>query len=431
MPEKAREKSQSFWFIMDNYVHVSVRGESVLFYNTLTGKILEYPGCETVTRLVKRLQSPGNLSVIRLTGKDLANPEIDRFVKDMRTFYMGDLIDAGLTRGKPMQMAPYVNIQEDVDAVKKNARGQTAAGDRMMKYLAEVSIYINSACDLDCGLCGSAYRQFLCCTHGKNSLAELHPRSLKNLLRQLQGASLARLNILGGDIFKYSQWEQLPGILNELAPSPPVEKNLYTHYLNLPGQGEKLAQFPDGFLSLKIVVPFPVTKQQWREVISMPAVNRPDTHFLFIIAGEAGIEAAEELIAQQRLENYSFHPFFNGENREFFRQAVFIDREDLEEARPTMRQILARQSINPLYFGTLTVLSSGHIHANVNAPHLGILSRDNIYEAIYKEMQRGAVWRRTRKKVSPCRHCTFNAVCPPLSNYEYALGQNNLCHISR
>ncbi len=52
-----------------------------------------------------------------------------------------------------------------------------------------------------------------------------------------------------------------------------------------------------------------------------------------------------------------------------------------------------------------------------------------IHGRTYKEMYRGKSWRRIRKKVEPCKKCTFEALCPPLSNYEYALGANNLCHI--
>jgi pseudo-rSAM protein len=108
---------------------------------------------------------------------------------------------------------------------------------------------------------------------------------------------------------------------------------------------------------------------------------------------------------------------------------VFVDKEDLQEAKPTCREIYARQLVNPLHFGTLTVLSNGHIHANINVSRLGILNHDSIYEVVYKEMYRGNSWRRIRKRVEPCKRCTFEALCPPLSNYEYAFGRNNLCHI--
>jgi pseudo-rSAM protein len=85
--------------------------------------------------------------------------------------------------------------------------------------------------------------------------------------------------------------------------------------------------------------------------------------------------------------------------------------------------------VNPFHFGTLTVLSNGSIYANVNTQRLGSLNGGSLHDVVYKEMYRGKSWRRIRKKVEPCKFCTFDALCPPLSNYEYALGRNNLCHI--
>ena len=64
-----KQKQKKYWFILDNYVHVSVKGNSVMFYNPLTGKILEYNGSEAVLKMVKRLHSPKNLLVIRITER--------------------------------------------------------------------------------------------------------------------------------------------------------------------------------------------------------------------------------------------------------------------------------------------------------------------------------------------------------------------------
>ncbi len=437
------EQSRRFWFILDNYVHVSVQegGKSVLFYNSLTGKILEYQDCEPVSKLVKRLHRPKNLLVASLTEKELSNRDISRFVKDMRSYFMGDLIAVSQSRGKPLQMMPYLNVQEDVEFIKKNSSGSVTVGEQMMKYLAEISLYINNACTLDCDphLCGSAYQQFLCCTRGrdrgKNRSQELDILAITQFLKQMQGSSLVRVNILGGDIFKYSQWDRLSAILNQPswvgAASSLFEKIFYTHYLNLPHQEKKLALLPAGSFSLKIVVRFPIRKEQWEQVLDMLTAYRSGTHFLFVITQETDITAAEKLISRYGLDKYSFHPFFNGGNREFFQDTVFIDKGDLQEEKLSMTEILARESINPFHFGTLTVLSNGDIHANVNVSRLGNLEKDSIYDVVYKEMDRGKSWRRTRKKVEPCRRCTFKGLCPPLSNYEYALGQNNLCHIWR
>lgn len=420
-----KQKQKKNWFILDNYVHVALKGNAVMFYNPLTGKILEYTGKESVIKLVKRLQSPKNLLVIRLTEKELANPEISQFVRDLRRHFMADLIDASLSKGKPLQMMPYLKVHQDAEIIKK-APDHTV-GEQMMKYLVEMSVYINSTCSLDCESCGSAYKQFLCCTRSRHREKEPDISALKDLFGQLKGAVLDRVNILGGDILKFSKLEELLGLLKQ--PEQSFKKVFYIHYLNLLHQEEKLALFPADTSSLKILVTFPVKRNQWKEVLESLPGHSMDAKFLFIISSETDVTEAEELISQFQLANYSLLPFFNGRNREFFEENVFLDREDLGEAKPTAHEILARQSVNPFHYGTLTVLSNGHIHANVNAPRLGILGRDTIHDAVFKEMYRGNSWRRIRKKVEPCKRCTFEALCPPLSNYEYALKQNNLCHI--
>ncbi len=418
------KKQKKNWFILDNYVHAVLKGNAVLFYNPLTGKILEYNGKGPVIKLVRRLLSPKNLSVIRLTEKELSDPEVSQFVRDLRGHFMADLIDASMGKGKPLQMMPYLKVHQDVEIIKK-APSYTV-GEQMMKYLVEVSVYINSTCSLDCDICRSAYKQFLCCTRTKGKKGP-DISVIKDLFGQLKGAPLDRINILGGDIFKFPAWRQLLELLNE--PGQSFKKVFYIHYLNLLHREETLALFPADTSSFKILVPFPVKKDQWQEVLASLQSCGMNAQFLFIISSEADVDQAEELISLFQLDDYSLLPFFNGGNRAFFEENVFLDREDLGEARPTAHEILARQAVNPLHYGTLTILSSGHIHANVNAPRLGILGRDSIHEAVFKEMYRGSSWRRIRKKVEPCKRCIFEALCPPLSNYEYTLKQNNLCHI--
>jgi pseudo-rSAM protein len=419
------KKQKKEWFILDNYVHVALKGDAVMFYNPLTGKILEYTGSEPVIKLVRRLLSPKNLLVIRLTEKDRSNPEISQFVRDLRGHFMGDLIDVSLSKGKPLQMMPYLKIHQDAEIIKK-APDHTV-GEQMMKYLVEISVYINSACSLDCESCGSAYKQFLCCTRARHRKKEPDISTIIDLFGQLKGAALDRVNILGGDILKFSKLEELLGLLKQ--PGQSFKKVFYIHYLNLLHREEKLALFPVDTSSFKVLVTFPVKEDQWKEVLESLHSHSMDAKFLFIIGNEADVSEAEELISLFQLDNYSLLPFFNGRNREFFEENVFLDREDLGEAKPTAHEILARQLVNPFHYGTLTVLSNGHIHANVNVPRLGILGTNSIHDAVFKEMYRGNSWRRIRKKVAPCKRCTFEALCPPLSNYEYALNRNNLCHI--
>jgi pseudo-rSAM protein len=437
-----KQKQKNYWFVLDNYVHIALKGDALLFYNPYTGGILEYGagGAEEtagIIKLVKRLQSAKNQGVVRLTQKELSDPVISQFVNHMRGAFMADMMDTSLSKGKPVQMLPYLKVHKDVEKIKKFPT--RSIGEDMMKYLAEVSIYINRSCSLDCDMCASAYRQFLCCTRapstagtgarqGKN---EMDISTLARLLEQLKGLPRMRINVLGGDIFKYPELEQLLSLLKQLPPS--IKYVFYSHYLNLPGGPEKFASFPPSS-SVRIPVTFPVLpekKEQWQRALETRNHCQSlgiDSRFLFVIAAESDFAEAEELIETHELDDYEFRPFYNGANRAFFEENVFLDKEDILEAKPAMREILARQLVNPFHFGTLTVLSNGHIHANVNLPRLGVLEKDGISDVVYKEMNRGKSWRRIRKKLEPCKHCVFEALCPPLSNYEYALGRNNLCY---
>lgn len=417
------QKQKNYWFILDNYVHVTVKGNSAMLYNPLTGKILEYNGSEAVLKLVKRLHSPKNLLVIRITEKELLNPEISQLISDLRGHFMGDLIDASLTKIKPLQMMPYAKVHKDVEIIKKIS--SRSVGEHMMEYLVEVSLYINGACSLDCDICGSAYQQFLCCTRTKHGKEELNIQSVKDLFRQLQAAPLVRVNILGGDIFKFSKLEELLALLNGLS----FKKVFYTHYMNLIQGADKFDLFPVDSSSFSILVTFPVEENQWKASIDVLRAHEIKAEFLYIVGSEKDFNRAEELITSFCLDNYSFHPFFNGHNLDFFKRNIFVDKDDLQEAKPTDKEIHARQLVNPFHFGRVTILSNGHIHANVNTSRLGTLEKNNMHEAVYQEMFRGKSWRRVRQRVEPCNRCTFSALCPPLSNYEYIIGRNNLCHI--
>jgi pseudo-rSAM protein len=417
------KKQKKYWFILDNYIHVSVKDNSVMFYNPLTGKILEYNGSEAVLKMVKRLHSPKNLLVTRITGEEFLNPEISQLVSDLRGYFMGDLLETSLTKIKPVQMMPYAKVYKDAEIIRKTPT--RSVGEHMMKYLVEISLYINSDCSLDCAICGSAYKQFLCCTRTKNQEEELNIQSIKNLIWQSQGAPLVRVNILGGDIFKFSKLEELLVILKGFS----FKKVFYTHYLNLIRHEDKLGLFPADSSSFSILVTFPVEEDQWKVSVELLRAHDIKADFLFIVSSETDVTRAEELISSFGLDNYSLHPFFNGNNLDFFERNIFLDKEDLQKAKPTDKDIHARQLVNPFHFGRLTVLSNGHIHANVNTSRLGTLDKDSIHQAVYKEMYRGKNWRRIRKRTAPCKSCTFSELCPPLSNYEYAIGKNNLCHI--
>jgi pseudo-rSAM protein len=414
---------QSYWFYLEPYVHISVKGNNALVYNPLNGKIIEKNN-PVIVNLVKTLNSKKNLLVTKLSGEELAEPCISTFVKEVRRHYAGDLIDTSYSLSKPFQMRPQVKIQKDAE--ESGTDGESSVGEGVMEYLTEISLYINNRCGQHCSVCQNAYRQFPFCTKSSSGkIQELEIEAIRQLLSEARGSAIHRLNILGGDIFAYSKFEQLVGFLK-------VYKKLKTynsHYLNLHHRHRELKLITDDFFSLAVLIDFPVNEDKLKDTVTMlDEVNR-DVEFVFLMQKEEEIEAAQEICARLIITNFTFKPFYNGKNLDFFKDNVFVNKQALLQLKPNLKQIYSRIKTNPLNFGKITVLSNGAIYANVNANRVGGLGRDSLYDVVLTELYDGRSWRKSRDKVRPCKSCVYCFLCPPLTNYEHQLRRNNLCSI--
>ena len=73
-------------------------------------------------------------------------------------------------------------------------------------------------------------------------------------------------------------------------------------------------------------------------------------------------------------------------------------------------------------------MPDGVVKADMNAPAIGNIQFDNILDIIQNELISNTAWRRVRDS-HPCDSCIYQFICPPLSNYERIIGQDNLCHM--
>jgi len=414
---------KEYWFFIDTYVHISVKKSTVLFYNSYNGKILRYSDNPAILKLTRRLLAPKNLRIIRLREEDFDNPSIREFVGYIREYFMGDVIDISLTEGKPIQTPPTVKIQKDVKYLAGDE--SRSVGEDLMQYLSEVSLYITNRCGLDCDICTRAYRQFPCCTKGKSKIRDLDIEDIKGLVHEVKGCLPVNLNILGGDIFMYPKWEELLAVIAPLQTG----KTYFLHYLNAVTHRHRLKVFNGSGSRLKIPVNLPVDEGKLKIAADTAAALEVDTVFGFIIRDENDFEKVETLLSQVHIDNPEFHAFYDGTNLDFFQENIFVDEEEIESVRPSLQDIHARGKVNPLKFGHLLVSASGHILADVNASSLGILGKHSLYDIVLKEMSGGISWRKSRTKVMPCKRCTFEMLCPPITGYNTVIGKNNLCRI--
>jgi pseudo-rSAM protein len=414
--------NKKYWFYIDTYVHISLKKGHLLLYNPLNCQALEYWDREEINRLVKRLSAGDNLWVIPLRADQLQHGEIADFVNDVRRYFMGDLLDAAAIGKRPVQMMPLINIQADAQHIKKQSN--RSIGENTQEYLTELSLFLNSSCSLDCDLCSTAYKQFHCCTRHLEK-GELAAAQIAETLTALKGSLLEILHLNGANIATYSQWETLLPLLGQLG----CRKIFYLHYLNLIAQPETIDRFNIPKALLNLLVTFPSQVSQLEQALSLCNEKKIDVEWVFVIRSEAEFALVEKWVTALGIEHYSFRPFYDGQNLEFFRENIFIVKSALFEAATGKKERDARQSLNTLDFGTLTMASNGDVYGNLNTSPLGNINEAPIYQLIQKEMEDGYNWRRVRRKVEPCKSCVFDALCPPLSNYEYAIGQNNLCRI--
>jgi len=414
-----------YWFTIDTYVHITVKRNWILLYNSLTGQTLEFFNAPKITKLVKRLLSPGNLMVIPLSEEELSDPDISGFVTGISENFMGDLIETRFSKQRPIQVMPVVKIDKDVKYLK---RGHRSVGESLKLNLTGLTLFLNAECKMDCPMCSQAFRQTNCCTASQNRGQEIDIEKLRGFFAEMKNCNIMNLNILGGDIFSYSRLAELLGMLHKFS----APTYFYLHYLNAHlhfPELETISRYKSDRYFLKLLVSFPVQKELLAPVLKRVLGEGFKTTVIFIVKSEEEFNAAESIAAMYSIPEPLFQPYFDGSNRELFEKDLAIAREEITGAKPSLTDIYARQKMNPRDFGRLIIRNDGRIYANVNRSSTGILGSDSLYDVIYREMIQGKSWRRTRNNVMPCKKCVFNLLCPPLSNLEIILGRNNLCNI--
>lgn len=416
--------NNSFWFYIESYVHLFLKNNDLLLYNTLSGEIIENKDNPTIVKFVRRLSSKKNFMSMKLKENYLkSNPKISEFIKRVRKKYMGDLIDVSFVPIQPFVMSPLFNLMKDPARIKKEST--RSIGENIISYLKEISIYINSECNLDCQMCNDAYKQFLFC-HKEYRNKEIDIQNLSNFFSHANLNSLIKINVLGGDIFKHSKLKDIVGVLRSIS----VPKVFHIHYKNFIYSSDKLKFFDDKFFSLRFLINSPIDLIAIELAIKFSKNIKNKCFFIFTVQQESDIESINSIIKKYKLNNFLLIPYFNGKNISFFKKFVYIkSKKMISESKPTKKDIFSRMVFNTTNFGKIFIKSDGQIFGNFNFRNIGKLGKDTLHEILYKEMYHGKSWRKLRPNVIPCKSCVFNLLCPPLSNYEYVIGKNNLCCI--
>jgi len=413
------------WLYVEPFVHISITKYKALLYNTLNGMCLEYSSSKAPYNLITQLSEDDNLLVIGLGEDVLKLSETTLFIEKLRKTFMGDIIHSNVNAQKPIQIKPIFNVQKDIKTITDAKK--SFIGTKIMEELSDITIYINDYCSLNCLNCQESYKQFLYChkSSNTNQSKEIDIKTIEFILESLRAAPIKTIKISGGNILKYSKLKKLYDLFEYFKIIP----EFCIYYENIVNDtDEALIQFADRNVNFIVFLDNTIDSQSIIKITSSIASEK--ITFIYIVSEIADVERGGNLLNDLGVNNCVFLPYYNSNNLPFFQKYVFVDKKSVFAGKPSMSEIHARMVINPFSFGKLQIMTNGDVYANINENILGNIRDLSLCEIAYKSMIEITSWKKTRDCVLPCNSCIYRYLCPPISNYEYAIGKFNLCKIS-
>lgn len=374
-----------FWFTIEPYVYLNINNNKVLLYNTLDGEYLEFEE-GAVVDFLKGIYSEENCGVLFLSEEQYSDETFKNFVKLVREKFMGDVIPVTKSSGKPIQILPYVNFHLSL----KN-RGEYVLYnlEYLLQSLFEVNIHIDFNSDIN------IIEQFI---------AKLPENVGLNIIYEKSDIVIDGFLEFLRNKFKYTTIS-LP--YSYLLDRPEIVKKDFIYRVIFDHQVDSLV-----FESI-----LRITKN---------IHNR----FIFNISSFDDFDKWEKLVSKYGIDEYIVNPEYTGDNLDFFKDYIYLNKEDLFSEIISMRTLFRRHIININDFGKIHILSNGDVYANMRKPVIGNIYKNGIDEIINNEIKNGQSWLRIRDN-NPCNQCLYQYICPSPSDIELAIGKENLCLIRK
>lgn len=402
------------WFYFDNYVYVNyVAPNKVLLYNTLNHDMLTYQN-DGIYAFVKELTSIENNNIMEVEWDVLheVDPDVYGFIVEARNHYMGDLLPVPEHGKKPV-------VFQSEPMILREGHSYYYQGDSILHNITEMTFYINETCPFDCRLCDRYYKQAFCCHKGDGN-KELSCDAIITCLDSLQEASLFKVNITGGNILAYGNLDKLVEKLNGFS-----FKKVYMINTKHITDIEKIYPIlQDSRNTIELLCTDRQELENGRVIYTR--LNSENVQINFFVQSADDLNWIETFCKGQE-QNINLTPFYNGDNYEFFQENIFVSKEEIKQV--SYKSIKRNSILNNCFFGSLVCMPNGDIHSNLNDSSLGNIEKQSVVSMVFKELEEGGSWLRIRKNAKPCNECLYASMCPPLSNYEQAMGKNDLCTI--
>jgi pseudo-rSAM protein len=336
---------------------------------------------------------------------------------------MGDIIELKDANIEHFHNPYNIKVRHNIESLN-GSKDVLEFSSTLLLNLRELTIYLNNQCELNCTTCQTSYKQFTHCTKFPNLNSEISIKMLDKLIQEINHVNLKKINLLGGCILQYSDLNPLKKILSQYADI--CEYSIF--YKNIINNNKKLKKLNPNSL-INVLFDNCVNELIIKSTLDIIKNLHIKYRFTFIIQDDTAIDLINNSDLLNNQVDINILPYYNNTNLQLFEQNVFINKTDIFTNKPNIKQIAINKILNQNEFGKLTILSNGDVYANLNNMSIGNINNSTIKDIITNEMESQNSWFKTREQVIPCKNCTYCLLCPPISNYEYVFGKNNLCNI--
>lgn len=407
------EKTKKYWFYILPHVYYAKKGLIAILLNTKNSSSIHISDKKFIN-LLETMHKKTNLGVALLNKNQLKDEQIMDFVKECVEKEICKVLEVNDNNQTPIQLMPILNLQRDVDKLRKDK--SRSLGEDVRRYISDVTVILNDNCKQNCKYCKKYNSQHFCCISNKQTEV-LKIENFINFSNQLMSVPIRRFVITGGNIFEYPFLKELIEFLDTKQINPCIG----FHYLNFDLTKLEFVQN----IKTEIFINFPLNQSKLE--LCFEHMKIENTQFVFFVKNEEENICVETILGQTKISNYKVVPFYTGNNYSFFEDYVFLGKTDLLDYNFEQRIIFANQKMNTNFFGSLYIYPNGDIKANPNTKKLGNIERTPLIKLAEKELTINSAWRKIRK-TEPCNSCIYQFLCPSTSNYEIAFGKYNLCH---
>lgn len=392
-------ESDNYYLYLESSVFLFREKNKVLLYDTNSFKHLLFEKFDkSLSIVIDSLLNPENMYSIVLTHKQITHNHVADFISQIKRYFMGDLIPTKISSVKPIVMLPILNFQKDRNR-DAGIFKEFLIGDEIIELLSDVDIYID---DKSCLI---------------KPMAESTLFSIIDILNNIN----ARINIHAFQPYK----NDIIATIQDYIKKHEISVDWVFDYMSF-YEGINCKMF-NNLNNIKLLVEGSINESELTTILQYSKTNNIVYSYEFHVKNETEIKNIEEFILNHGIEKYDIKPSFKN-NLQFFRKCVYLTKQDILKTKITKRQIFANQTINTYNFGKIQIKCNGDVYSNIYLPKIGNIKKQSLQKILFKEMNNGKSWFRTRTQ-KPCIKCVFQYLCPPPSEYEILIGKPNLCFI--